>query len=206
MMSPGDIDLHELTPEEIRRLGMDVSPDTGLLAVPVPRESLPYLRGLFATMKDSAQAEQSLVHWLQTAASPPRPAVASASIRVEQCWRVLEQRWGLLTGAEVGELRGSRAHNRSEAASALARAGKVVQVRRGGQARYPGCQFDEGGRPHPVMPQLVSLFSEAGWSHESVALWLAAPNGYLAQQCPADLLETRPPAVVDAAQQATADR
>lgn len=124
-------------------------------------------------------------------------------MRVEQLWRDLEERYGLLTGAEVADAAGSRARNRSEYASALARDGKVIAVRRGGQARYPGYQFALG-RPVPGLVLVLSVFSEAAWSAESVTLWMAAPNGYLAQQCPADLVSEDPDRVLDAALNASA--
>ncbi len=62
---------------------------------------------------------------------------------------------------------------------------------------FPGFQFDTLGRPLPVMRQLLARIPQ-GWTDEDITLWLAAPSGWLAARQPADLLATRPDAVLRA--------
>ncbi len=95
-------------------------------------------------------------------------------------------------------------HNRSEYASALRRAGRLLGVRRGRRLVFPDFQFDEQLRPRRGIEKVLSVFREAGWSAESVALWFTAPHGYLDDEEPAVVLPRDPRLVAEEAANAVA--
>lgn len=197
---------HAFILNQHERDGLDhhVAEDVELVVVPVPRRHASALRSLAAQVQGQALAADEVADVLERVGQVPSAATVAALTRMEQRWRDMQERHGLLTGAEVADLAGSRAQNRSELGSSLARQGQVVAVRRAGRALYPGFQFTEHGKPRPVVADVVRLLRGADWSDESIVLWFDAPNGYLDDRHPADLLEAEPDAVRDAATQAAA--
>ena len=101
------------------------------LALPVPRASAARLAELAAYLEARAGGATALVDALADLPQVPAAGMAAALTRVEHRWRSLADRHGLLTGPEVADLAGSRARNRSEHASALARQGRQRGGRRG---------------------------------------------------------------------------
>ncbi len=69
---------------------------------------------------------------------------------------------------------------------------------------FPDFQFDEQLRPRRGIEKVLSVFREAGWSAESVALWFTAPHGYLDDEEPAVVLPRDPRLVAEEAANAVA--
>jgi len=68
------------------------------------------------------------------------------------------------------------------------------------QATYiPSFQFDEKGRPRPVVARVIQLLGDTT-SEWGLALWFAAANGWLDGKRPVDLLASAPEEVVEAAE------
>jgi hypothetical protein len=134
---------------------------------------------------------------IETAPSLP-PALLAAIGEREAQLRGIQERYGLLSSAQVGELAGSTARNRSEYATSLRRDGKVLAVRRQGGYLFPGFQFTPHRGVYPVMPRLIRLLGEQGWDPVSILLWMDSPNGYLAGATPIDRISDED-AVLDAA-------
>ena len=158
------------------------------------------VRDLLAT----AETAGKLGATLQAGAKLPGPATLVAIREREAAWRDLETRYGLLSAPELADRAGSGSRNRSEYASALHRAGRLLGVRRGRRLVFPGFQFDKHLRPRRGIEEVLAVFREAGWSEESVALWLTAPNGYLDDEEPAVVLARDPLLVAEEAANAVA--
>ena len=106
----------------------------------------------------------------------------------------------LLVSADLGELLGSRARNRSAMASRLKREGKLFAVTYRGVDLYPAAQIVDG-KPSSAIPEILEAFSsDSPWT---VALWLNAPSGWLDGEKPIQVLATEPDRVVRAAHKAT---
>ncbi len=158
------------------------------------------VRDLLAT----AETAGKLGATLQAGAKLPGPATLVAIREREAAWRDLETRYGLLSAPELADRAGSGSRNRSEYASALHRAGRLLGVRRGRRLVFPGFQFDKHLRPRRGIEEVLAVFREAGWSEESVALWFTAPNGYLDDEEPAVVLARDPLLVAEEAANAVA--
>lgn len=162
--------------------------------------------------RQAAQAEVDRVAGVTTfarqieqSAQPPSRLLYDAVIDREKRWRAIEDHFGLYTAAQVADIAGSVARNRSEYATARHRRGLLMALRRRGQLRFPGFQFDTmSGEVRPIVPQLIRVFTGAGWTHESIIQWCAAPEGYLDDAMPADVMGTRPADVLDAARNVAA--
>ncbi|MHB8313395.1 MAG: hypothetical protein ACYDD0_08870 [Candidatus Dormibacteria bacterium] len=175
------------------------------LLVELPESMSPTLaEALVRELLATAETAGKLGATLQAGAKLPGPATLVAIHEREAAWRDLETRYGLLRAAELADTAGSGSRNRSEYASALRRAGRLLGVRRGRRMMFPGFQFDEHLRPRRGIEKVLSVFREAGWSAESVALWFTAPNGYLDDEEPAVVLARDPSLVAEEAANAVA--
>jgi len=173
--------------------------------VELPESMSPTLaEALVRELLATAETAGKLAATLQAGAKLPGPATLVAIHEREAAWRDLETRYGLLSAAELADTAGSGSRNRSEYASALRRAGRLLGVRRGRRMMFPGFQFDEHLRPRRGIEKVISVFREAGWSAESVALWFTAPNGYLDDEEPAVVLARDPSLVAEEAANAVA--
>lgn len=107
----------------------------------------------------------------------------------------------VLTSAEVADLAGSEAANRSALANRWRKEGKVFALRLGSRDAYPAFQFSgEDGSPLPALARVIELFEGAhDWT---LALWFNAPSSWLDGARPRDLLEGEADRVVDAARRA----
>ncbi|MEJ7647711.1 MAG: hypothetical protein WKF57_01490 [Nakamurella sp.] len=127
-------------------------------------------------LKDAANA---LSGTLRRVDAVPSPLKMAALAKTEQRWRAIESDYGFLDSRAVGTMRGSQSGNSSAAASKLNATGKALAVARNG-LQFPAFQFADDGTIHPVIPKLLTVMAtEAGWTKESITLWLTAPNGYL---------------------------
>lgn len=109
----------------------------------------------------------------------------------------------VLNATQVHEIIGSTAKNVHASATRLRREGRIFGVKVDDEYRYPVFQFDEYGA---VKAGMRKLLGAAGDLREwGLALWLAAPNGYLAGARPVDLLGAEPDSVIEAVRREVAD-
>ncbi len=54
-----------------------------------------------------------------------------------------------------------------------------------GRKVYPAFQFGEGGRPYPVLADILRIFAGVAESPHTVASWLVSPNPLLGSETPA---------------------
>ena len=110
--------------------------------------------------------------------------------------------FGLLTAPEVAQRAASRATNQSATAHRWRSRREVFAVSWQGTTVYPGFQFDDDGRPFPVIAQVLAVVGDdgSGWP---LALWFTGADGWLDGHRPVDLLHEDPDAVVEAARRST---
>jgi hypothetical protein len=156
-----------------------------------------------------------------------RQASESLRALEEHAWRAVDNRWGLLTADDVLAVRvgvrrpamltdytGEYRREHPIAPDELAAFSDTPQATELGrqlelhelllvatplypERRLPGFQFDPTG--HVSRPVAAVLRAARGfWAPEVTALWLDAPNGWLAKSAPADLLATEPSWVLQA--------
>jgi hypothetical protein len=110
--------------------------------------------------------------------------------------RVVSEQGGY-TAAELADLNGSRASNRSRLASGWRATGRIFGVDFLDRTIYLAFQFDGRGHPLPAIAEVLRYFS--GWPEWEVAGWFVRPNGLLGHAAPVELLRTAPERVTVAA-------
>jgi hypothetical protein len=129
---------------------------------------------------------------------PTSPAVLQARRNAEARLALISE-FGLLSSADITELAGSRAKNKASLANRWKQEGRIFSVPHQGVDSFPGYQFDQDGRPLPIMaPVLATLGRRSkGWE---LALWFLAANGWLGGRRPVDLLHSEAEKVAQAAE------
>ena len=99
---------------------------------------------------------------------------------------------------QVHELYGSTADNGVALASRWCGAGKIFGIDIAGRTMYPAFQFDETGRPKPIVSKVLQILGPRGsWQ---VASWFTTPNGWLPDdRSPVEMMDEDPEGVVAAA-------
>ena len=165
---------------------------------PLEPERLAYWR-LYAVLKE-VLGKQTLDDKLIEAMMPETIPSESAVIQAQQNARLRSAflaQYGL-RGEDVAALGGSRAENRAALASRWYAESRLLRVEHNGIAYYPSFQFDDQGKPRPIMRNLLGARAPA-WSDWEFALWFTASNGWLSGQHPLELLDKNPKAVLAAA-------
>lgn len=98
-------------------------------------------------------------------------------------WRQVMTEHRFLSSKEASELLGSQTGSRSLASHRWSK-GELLGVKHGTAVVYPEFQFGESGQVYPVIPKLISLAKEYGWSEQSLILWLVTPTGYFDDEPP----------------------
>lgn len=136
---------------------------------------------------------------LRSAAPDASPQMARAVQARENFYDRIRAAYGLLTSDEAGQLMGSRAKRPANTASAARDKGRLVALDRGRYALYPGFQFDDAGKPRPLIASLRSKAERVGLGETDLVEWLCAPTNYLDGSAPADVAATDPDLVLSAA-------
>jgi hypothetical protein len=159
-----------------------------------------------STAKGNAMAALSLVtaspapHRAQHAAALPRPDVSSRDAQFLSIAAGYQRSGGLMGDREL--LQRLRDLGEEQPISKLARwivDGSIVHLEDEAQMWFPRCQFAQDAAW--VRPAVTSVLAELEGVLErpELALWFATPSPWLDNEAPADLLGTRPLAVIEAA-------
>ncbi len=105
--------------------------------------------------------------------------------------------FGAYTASQLAELSGSTAGNRSQLAYQWKKHGRIFAVTHQRTPWYLGFQFDEDGRPLPVIAPVIEQLRT--WPAWELAAWFVKENGMLDRRRPVDLLTDEPDGVVAAA-------
>lgn len=118
------------------------------------------------------------------------PAAVSEQIRRNAAARAeFLQRYACLGAEAVAEAAQSRASNRRALASRWRSDGLVFAVEAGGRLLYPAFQLDDGGRPRPVVAEILAALARRGFEGWQVALWFDTPQAALDWETPAARIE-----------------
>ncbi len=145
---------------------------------------------------------ENLIEAMMPAVDVPTPVeVLQARRNAEARSRLLAE-FGALTAAEVAGAAGSRAKNVSAMASRWLNEGEVLAVTHHGTRYFPAFQFDETGRPRPVIREVLRHLGYLGeWQR---AIWFVTRTLLLGDARPVDVLRDRPLDVVAAAETSAA--
>lgn len=132
-------------------------------------------------------------------------AVVVQRRRVDELWREIIERWGVLTVEQVAEATGLDVDQFGDSFGHISGHG-LLGAWHEGRLAFPVWQFAArapGEAMSGVHPQWVLVqgpLTAAGWSPEEVLLWAASPSGRLDGGArPADLLDDDPASAIQAA-------
>lgn len=140
---------------------------------------------------------ERLIDALSPAVDVPTPPVLEQARQEALLRSRLLSEFGACTAQQLAELSGSTAANRSQLAYAWRKEGRIFAVTHRGTPWYLGFQFDDDGRPLPVIADVLAALR--GWPEWEIAAWFVRENGVLDRRRPVDVLRTNPAAVVRAA-------
>ena len=132
----------------------------------------------------------------------PHPAVLDQARRNADFRADFLERYDVLDARQVHDLYGSEADNSAAPAWRWLSGGRVFGIEDRGRILYPAFQFDDTGRPKPVVARVLQALGKRGpWQ---VAGWFTAPNGWLPDdRRPVEVMDADPDAVAEAAREAT---
>ena len=130
------------------------------------------------------------------AEQPPTVTRQEAMRQARFRQRVIAEQGGY-TAPELADMNGSHAANRYRMASGWRSARRVFGVEYQDRTIYLAFQFDQCGRPLPVIESILHSFT--AWADWEIAAWFVRPNGLLHNEQPVELLHTAPERVVTAA-------
>jgi hypothetical protein len=163
------------------------------------REVLAYADALDHLVRERRSFSRMVEAMLPETPLPSSPAVLQAR-RNAEARHALIAKFGLLSSAEVAGLAGSRAKNKASLANRWKQEGRIFSVTHHGATCYPGYQFDDQGRPLPVIAEVIRALGGKSMEWE-LALWFLGNTGWLDGRRPVDLLESEPDEVAQAAAQ-----
>jgi hypothetical protein len=136
---------------------------------------------------------ERLVDSLSPPAEVPDASTVEQARRQAQLRVRLLRDFGARTSAQVSELNGSSASNRSQLAYRWRKEGRIFAVTHRGRSWYLGFQFDANGQP---LPGVAAALEHLGhWPEWDIATWFVMSNATLERQRPVDLLADAPDVV-----------
>ena len=132
----------------------------------------------------------------------PHPAILEQARRNAEFRTDFFAHYDVLDAEQVHAMYGSKADNTAALAGRWRSARRIFGLEHQGKTFYPAFQFDTSGKPKAVVARILeALGDRSGWQ---IASWFTAPNGWLSDdQCPVDVMDADPDAVVDAARAST---
>ncbi len=170
--------------------------DAAIVVSAEDSELLSQAMALVASLQRRSRRMERTIEAMLPAEIPGKAAVLQARRNAEARAELLAE-FGTLTSSEVADLAGSRASNRAALANRWRKEGRIFAISYHGQIYFAGFQFDAGGRPLPVVAEVLNAFGDSeGWQ---TALWFTAANGWLGGARPVDLLQDDPERIAEAA-------
>lgn len=153
---------------------------------------------LLQSWAEAGQTTERLIEAMLPASAVPSASAVLQARRNASARQALLEETGALSSAEVAALAGSKASNKAALANRWKQEGRIFSVTWLGAVLFPGFQFDDEGRPRPVVAEVLAVL-ETRRSEWEIALWFGNATGYLGGRRPLDLLESDPGAVAQAA-------
>ena len=133
-------------------------------------------------------------------AADPR-SLARLRAASDAAWERLAERWGVLSDYQVAQRAGYTGPRPASYITPFVRQRLLFGVRRRGTRLFPGFEFDSRMRPRRGLRDVIANLPPR-WTNLDKALWFDAPNGWLDDQRPAELLKDSPSKVALAAKHA----
>lgn len=148
----------------------------------------------------AAEMERLIDVAMPAVSGRPHPAVLDQARRNADFRADFLARHDVLDAGQVHDLYGSKADNTAALAGRWRNAGKIFGVEHRGRILYPAFQFDDTGRPKPVVAAVLKALGRRGpWQ---IASWFTAPDGWLPDdRRPVDVMDADPDAVAEAARE-----
>jgi hypothetical protein len=160
-----------------------------------------FLELLVGRLAEAGVSVERMIESMLPASAVPTEAAVLQARRNASARQALLDEFGALSSSDVAELAGSKAGNKAALANRWKQEGRILSVSLHGATCFPGFQFDEHGRPLPVIAEVLKALRPAS-SDWQIALWLASRTGWLGDRRPVDLLASEPEAVARAATRA----
>jgi len=160
-----------------------------------------FLELLIERLAEAGLSVERMIESMLPAAAVPTEASVLQARRNASARQALLDEFGALSSAGVAELAGSKAGNKAALANRWKQEGRILSVSLHGATYFPGFQFDEQGRPLPVIAEVLKALRPES-SDWQIALWFTSRTGWLGDRRPVDLLASEPDAVARAATRA----
>jgi DNA-binding winged helix-turn-helix (wHTH) protein len=147
-------------------------------------------------LREERRVEQLIEGLLPPVHHPTTASLERARQEAQLRLRILKD-FGAYTGSEVAELGQSAAGNRSQTAHRWRQQGRIFAVHHQGALLHLAFQFDQDGRPRPVIEQVIKRLEPV--SDWDLAYWFVTGHRLLEGRMPLDVLDERKEDVVQAA-------
>lgn len=132
------------------------------------------------------------------ALDPRAAAEARIDLRNAEKRKEFLDEFAVIDSAKVHEISGNTGSNPSQTAAVWRKANRILGLPVGQRTVYPSFQFDEGGRPYPLMKRVLDALPDdmTPWQ---TAFWLVSPSSALDGGLPLDAIRRGDEGVIDAA-------
>lgn len=132
------------------------------------------------------------------ALDPRAAAEARIDLRNAEKRKEFLDEFAVVDSAGVHEISGNTGSNTSQTAAVWRKANRILGLPVGQRTVYPAFQFDEGGRPYPLMKRVLDALPDdmTPWQ---TAFWLVSPSSALDGGLPLDAIRRGDEGVVEAA-------
>lgn len=132
------------------------------------------------------------------AVDPRAAAEARIDLRNAEKRKAFLDEFAVVDSAGVHEISGNTGSNPSQTAAVWRKANRILGLPVGQRTVYPSFQFDEGGRPYPLMKRVLDALPDdmTPWQ---TAFWLVSPSSALDGGLPLDAIRRGEERAVEAA-------
>jgi hypothetical protein len=132
------------------------------------------------------------------ALDPRAPAEAQIDLRNAEKRKEFLDEFVVLDSAKVHEISGNSGSNVSQTAAVWRKANRIFGLPVGPRTVFPAFQFDEGGKPYPLLKSVLDALPEdmTPWQR---AFWLVSPSSTLEGGRPIDVIRNGDERAVQAA-------
>lgn len=132
------------------------------------------------------------------ALDPRAAAEARIDLRNAEKRKEFLDEFAVIDSAKVHEISGNTGRNPSQTAAVWRKANRILGLPLGQRTVYPSFQFDEGGRPYPLMKRVLDALPDdmTPWQ---TAFWLVSPSSALDGGLPLDAIRRGDEGVIEAA-------
>lgn len=121
------------------------------------------------------------------AIDPRAAAEARIDLRNAEKRKEFLDEFAVIDSARVHEISGNTGSNTSQTAAVWRKANRILGLPVGQRTVYPAFQFDDGGRPYPLMKRVLDALPDdmTPWQ---TAFWLVSPSSALDGGLPLDAI------------------